>query len=651
MINKILIVDDEPNNLDVLRNCLCDAGFEVMVAINGEKALKRVAYIKPDLILLDVMMPGMDGFETCRRLKKNEVTKDTPIIFITAKTETVNKVEGLNMSAVDYISKPFQTDEVIARINKHLTIHNLRKQLEVQNTQLRDYVYHLESLATLGKAINETQDVVQIMDNAMQVTLAVFKCDRAWLLYPCDPNVVSWSVQVEATTPECPGAKKLNIDIPMEPAISKIMKNTLSTSEPIVFGPDREYKVPQSTTEQFSVQSQLCLAIYPKIGKPWLFGIHQCSHTRIWTDDEVNLFQEFGQQIGVSLGLSISVEELHKNQECLSRKSYHNFVGASIPMQIIYQTIDDVASSEASILITGESGTGKELCAEAIYKESDRADKPFKICNCAVIPANLLESHLFGHIKGAFTGADSEQNGLVVQANGGTLFLDEIGELSLSMQSSLLRFVQTKTFHKVGSHKSEKADVRLIYATNRNLLIEIKAGRFREDLYFRINPVEINLPALCKRGQDILLLAKFFLFKFAKKEQKDRQGFSHEAEKMLLKYEWPGNVRQLQGVIHSLVILGKGKVITAEMLEVKLFSKEAEYESSSLPSSGYLLNNDEKPNVILTSNDAIRPFEEIEQEVINKAIEYCDGGVVKAAKLLGISRTTIYRKQLRKSSK
>ncbi|MDM8560543.1 sigma 54-interacting transcriptional regulator [Candidatus Parabeggiatoa sp. HSG14] len=650
MTNKILIVDDEPNNLDVLRDCLYDAGFKVMVAKDGEKALKRIAHTKPDLILLDIIMPGMDGFETCRRLKQNEVTKDTPIIFITAKTETVNKVKGLKMNAVDYITKPFQPKEVIARVNKHLTIHNLRKQLEVQNTQLQNYVYHLESLASLGKAINGAKSMTEMMNNALQVTLAVFNCDRAWLLYPCEPNVSSLQVPMEVTRAEYPGANVLNTDIPMDPKISKVMKTTLSANGPVAFGPNYKNKIPSIINEKFSVQSQLCLAIQPKTGKPWQFGIHQCSHARIWTETEIKLFQEFGQQIGVSLELSISVEELQKTQERLSRKFYHNFVGASKLMQVIYQTIDDVASSEASILITGESGTGKELCAEAIYKESKRADKPFMICNCAVIPANLLENHLFGHAKGAFTGADDEQNGLVTQVNGGTLFLDEIGELSLSMQSSLLRFVQTKTFHKVGSHKPEKADVRLIYATNRNLLIEIKAGRFREDLYFRINPVEINLPALCERGQDILLLAEFFLFKFAKQEQKDWRGFSHEAEKMLLKYEWPGNVRQLQGVIHSLVILGKGNVITVEMLKAKI-STDIKNEDSYFLSSGNLLNSDEKPNVILTSNDVVRPLEEIEQEVINKAIECCNGSVVKAAKLLGISRSTIYRKQQRKPSK
>jgi len=314
MPNKILIVDDEPNNLDVLRNCLRETGFKVLVAQSGEAALKRVERIKPDLILLDVMMPGMDGFETCRHLKKIEVSKDTPIIFVTAKTDSVDKVKGLELCAVDYISKPFQTTEVIARVNKHLTIHNLQKQLEAKNVQLQDHVYHLSSLATLGKAINETQNMAQMMDNAMQVTLSVFKCERAWLMYPGDPNASSWQVPIEITTPEYPGANILNIDIPMDSAVSEFIRNTLSATGPIAFGSKYEHKLPV-IAEQFSVQSKLCLAIHPKIGKPWIFGLHQCSHARVWTENELRLFREFGQHICQSLGLFLSLNELQKAKE------------------------------------------------------------------------------------------------------------------------------------------------------------------------------------------------------------------------------------------------------------------------------------------------------------------------------------------------
>jgi len=645
MPNKILIVDDEPANLELQRSYLHDANFKVEEASDGETALKQVNHFKPDLILLDVMMPGIDGFETFRRLKKNEVTKDTPIIFLTAKTDPVAKVKGLKIGAVDYIIKPFHGDELIARINKHLAISNLRKQLEAKNAQLQDYVFHIESIAALEKAISDTQNIAQMMDNAMKVTLSVFKCDRAWLLYPCDPNAPSFRVPIEVTTPEYPGAHILNTDIPKEAEVSDIMKDALSATGPIAFGSNYEHKVP-SIAEQFSVQSQLCLAINPKIGKPWILGLHQCSYARVWTENELKLFSEFGQQIGVSLGLSISFEEFQKSEKRSSRERYHDFIGASMPMQTVYHMIDNVAASKAPILITGETGTGKELCVEAIHKESKRADKPFVVCNCAAIPENLQESHFFGHLKGAFTGAINDQKGLVSQADGGTLFLDEIGELPLLMQSTLLRFMQTKTFSKVGNHQLEKVDVRFICATNRDLLAEIKAGRFREDLYHRINVIEIELPALRQRGQDILRLAKFFLHQFAKEEQKDIQSFSAEAEKKLLRYEWFGNVRELQNTIHNVVLLNGGKVITAEMLAAKL-GKNVDNDIPPPPNQCKSLNYKDNlsfSTIARFSDNIIRPFEEIEKEVILKTIEYCDGNVCKAANVLKISHGTIYNK-------
>ena len=280
------------------------------------------------------------------------------------------------------------------------------------------------------------------------------------------------------------------------------------------------------------------------------------------------------------------------------------------------------------------------MCAEAIHKESNRAAQPFVIFDCAAVPKELMESQLFGHVKGAFTNAIEDRQGAAMQANGGILFLDEIGEIPFNLQSILLRFIQTRTFRQVGSDKVKRVNIRLLCATNRNLLAEVKAGQFREDLYYRINVIEMKLPALRERGQDILLLAKFFLFKFAEQERKSFQSFSPEAEKMLLGYEWPGNVRELRGIIHNLVILNKGKVITAEMLKAKIST-----EVSVCHPSDNLLDGKEKPNIALTSDDVIRPFEEIEREAIVKAIEYCDGNVYKAAKLLGIGKTTLYRKQ------
>jgi len=307
---RILIVDDEPSNLYILNHYLDVAGFEVMIANSGEAALKRVAHVKPDLILLDINMPpGIDGFETCRCLKNNELMQDTPIIFITAKTEPVDKVKGLELGAVDYITKPFQAVEVIARVKKHITINKLYKQLAFKNAQLQEHIHHLESLETLGKVINETQNKEEMMDNAINVTLSVFNCDRAWLLYPCDPNAPSLRVSIESTRSD--GANILNTDISV---VSEVMRDTFSAKAPLAFGHEYEHKVPSIIAEQFSVQSMLCQAIRPKIGKPWMLGLHQCSDARVWTKNEIKLFRDFGQHISDSLGLFLSLEEIQNNE-------------------------------------------------------------------------------------------------------------------------------------------------------------------------------------------------------------------------------------------------------------------------------------------------------------------------------------------------
>jgi len=257
-------------------------------------------------------------------------------------------------------------------------------------------------------------------------------------------------------------------------------------------------------------------------------------------------------------------------KKTLARDHYHGFVGASMPIQAVYKTIDAAAPSNATVFITGESGTGKEVCAEAIKIQSPRANKPFVAINCGAIPRDLIESELFGHIKGAFTGAHSERKGAILEAHEGTLFLDEIGEMPLDLQTKLLRFLQNSEVQKVGSSKVQKVDVRVICATNRDPFEEVQAGRFREDLYYRLNVLPIELPPLRERGSDIVLLAETFLRKFAKEEGKSFQNLSAKVEQVLCHYPWPGNVRQLQNVIRNIVVLHTGDIVLPEHLPAPL---------------------------------------------------------------------------------
>jgi two-component system repressor protein LuxO len=328
-------------------------------------------------------------------------------------------------------------------------------------------------------------------------------------------------------------------------------------------------------------------------------------------------------------------------EETFKRQQYHKLIGTSKPMQTIYHIIDNVATSKASILITGESGTGKELCMEAIHKESRRKNKPIVAINCAAIPSELMESEMFGYVKGAFTGAVSEKLGAAHQADGGTLFLDEIGEMDLTLQTKLLRFVQTGTFRRVGGHKEDQVDVRFICATNCDLLAKIKAGQFREDLYYRLNVIPLKLPALRQRGGDILLLARTFLNKYAQKEQKTFTEFTSEVEKIFLSYDWPGNVRQLQNVIHNIVVLNKGPIVTTAMLPPL-------EEVLSINSKATPPQNSETEIALTTSPNTvtqeIHPLWQLEKKAIEEAIEYCDGNIALAAKLLEISKSNIYNK-------
>ena len=326
-------------------------------------------------------------------------------------------------------------------------------------------------------------------------------------------------------------------------------------------------------------------------------------------------------------------------REQYERDSYFGFIGSSLPMQGIYRIIESAAPSNATVFITGESGTGKEVCAEAVHKQSPRKDKPFIALNCAAIPRDLMESEIFGHTKGAFTGAVSERKGAASLADGGTLFLDEIGELELDLQSKLLRFVQTGTFQKVGSGKQERVDVRFVCATNRDPLKEVEAGRFREDLYYRLHVIPISLPPLRERGVDVLQLARRLLQQYAREEGKCCECFAPATEEVFENYDWPGNIRELQNVIRNIVVLNNTKVITPELLPSPLNRFASAVASSSSPP----VPLEKKPDN--RKNKDIQPLWLAEKEIIEHAIAACDGNIPRAAALLEISPSTVYRKK------
>jgi DNA-binding NtrC family response regulator len=326
-------------------------------------------------------------------------------------------------------------------------------------------------------------------------------------------------------------------------------------------------------------------------------------------------------------------------QDSLDRDNFHGFVGSSIPMQAVYRIIESAASSRASVFITGESGSGKEVCADAIHNEGVRRDRPFIALNCAAIPRELMESEIFGHVKGAFTGASGERKGAASMADGGTLFLDEIGEMDLALQSKLLRFVQTGTFQQVGGNKIETVDVRFICATNRDPLEMVAKGTFREDLYYRLHVIPIHLPALRECGSDVMLIASKYLQEYAQEESKDFKGFTPEAAYVLSRYQWPGNVRQLQNILRNIVVLQNGELVTQDMLPALLNSMEG---TKTIEPDQPL----ETHGVVRSGIESIKPLWEVEKDAIEGAIAACDGNIPRAAALLEVSPSTIYRKRL-----
>ena len=341
-------------------------------------------------------------------------------------------------------------------------------------------------------------------------------------------------------------------------------------------------------------------------------------------------------------------------QSDIDRSTYCGFIGGSLPMQAVYRIIDSAARSKATVFVTGESGTGKEVCAEAIHRRSPRAEKAFIAINCGAIPKDLMESEIFGHVKGAFTGAVADREGAATRADGGTLFLDEIGEMDLNLQVKLLRFIQTGSFQKVGGSKMEVVDIRFVCATNKNPIEEVAAGRFREDLFYRLNVIPIQLPSLHERDDDVLAIAQNFLETFSQEEDRTFQRFSAETAAVFLEYSWPGNVRQLQNVVRNIVVLNEGDQVESDMLPPPLDEHAARIPKASaeglppdLPrAAGSAVTTAAAGDHWLPATPAeIRPLGDMERDIIERCIALCDDNIPKAASHLNISASTIYRKK------
>ncbi len=438
---RLLVVDDEPSMLDMLTLLFADEGYAVETARSTEEARRVLAQGGLDLVLCDIMMPDGNGLDLLREIKTSN--PNAPVIMMTAYTSTKSAIDAMKLGAFDYISKPFDVDELKIIVQKALE----RAELVDENVYLR--------------------------------------------------------------------------------------------------------------------------------------------------------------------------KELEK------KYTFNNIIGRSARMQAIFSLIERIARTASTVLIQGESGTGKELIARAIHYASPRAANRILAINCGALPENLLESELFGHERGAFTGAVRDKKGLFQEANRGTLFLDEIGEMSLTMQVKLLRALQERKIRKVGGNTEESVDVRVIAATNQNLEERIAKGEFREDLFYRINVIPIQLPPLRQRREDVPLLVDFFLQKYCKEMSLSPRQISIDAMRMLEGYDWPGNVRELENMIERTLALSHGETITTKDMPVQLLThRKSHGEIVTLPEEGL---------------DLEAYLEDIRAQLMVQGLERTNGVQTQAAELLGMS--------------
>lgn len=532
--STILLVDDNPTNLQLLFGTLKGLGHKLLVAKSGEDALKVALWAQPDLILLDILMAGIDGFETCARLKQNPQTEEIAVIFLSALDDTDDKIKGLSMGAVDYIAKPFQAEEVIARVETHLTIARLRTELAERNRQLE---------AANQPILDSVGDGIYGLDLEGKITFA----------NPAAMQLTGFSK--EALIGQ--SAHELHLYARwdgspchfIETGIYQTLKQGVAQeSDSDVFW--------RQSGDHFAV-SWTCTPIK---GAGEVQGAVLAFRDITHRKRQEHALRDAMAEVE-SLRDRLQAENAYLQAEMKSEGRFGSIVGESAALKAVLDQIDQVAPTNSSVLVNGESGTGKEAMARAIHDLSARRDRPLIKVNCGAITPTLIESELFGHEKGAFTGASKQRQGHFELADGGTIFLDEIGELPLDAQVKLLRVLQEQEISRLGSESAIKVDVRVIAATNRDLVDMVEKGTFRMDLFYRLNVFPITVPPLRERSEDIPLLVKKFLADQARTQGRSFSRISEDGMRLLMGYNWPGNIRELQNVIERAAILARDKVV------------------------------------------------------------------------------------------
>ena len=557
MKQRILVVDDEESIRYTFDSLLTDEGYDVATAASYDEAVSSVSESSFDLLFVDIIMQGKNGIELLRHVKKGN--PNAQVIIITGAPSVDTAAEALRIGALDYLVKPVRQKDLI----KAARLAFRHKQLSDEKDRCRSNVEAIFKSVKDGiVTVDENMRVVDV--NAAALKLCGFKKDD-------DPGAF-----LRAVISGCGGA------------CVEVLKETLANRKAMALRhiECRRKNVPKQ--------------IVSVSASPLIDHMDRFSGCVMVLRDETRLFD-----------LEQSVKE---------NIAFNRLIGVSMQMKKVKSLIKVLAVVQATVLITGESGTGKELTVEALHRAGDRSTGPLVKINCGALTDSILESELFGHVQGAFTGAIKDRIGRFQMADGGIIFLDEIGDISPKMQLQLLRVVETMSFERVGSPNPEQVDVRVVAATNRDLATKVEAGEFRQDLYYRLNVVQLNLPPLRARKDDIPLLTRHMIEKFNHKFKKEIKAVSSDVEKLFHQHHWPGNVRELEHAIEHAFILCNQNVIALAHLP-------AEIQNQSYGVTAF--NNLDKVT---------------EAEAIERALEETDGNKTKAARMLSMSRRTIYRK-------
>ena len=581
----ILVVDDEESLRHTFKIFLKREGYgPIVLASNFEEAVGELTSQSFDLIISDIVLGGNSGIDLLKRIR--ELNINCPVIMVTGYPHVDTASEALRLGAFDYIQKPVEKDQLLKTARLALQQYKLQHEKQKAEDEKELYRSYLDTL------FGSVSDSIITIDQAMNI----IKMNQAATTFFSSINPAI----MENTNLSVSCADNNNCFFKED--VEKVLRSGIEI---------KEHRIEFTTNTMTRKVISICISPL-KDGRG---GFH---------------------------GVVIVIRDMTALTEVTSSKqriSFHRMVGASPAMQTVYTMIENVGKVDSSVLITGESGTGKELATEALHNESHRKNRPLVKVDCTAIPENLLESELFGHKKGSFTGADQDRMGRILQADGGTLFLDEIGDISSMMQLRLLRFLQEKTFYPVGRDTPIQVDVRIIAATNVNLREKVQLGKFREDLYFRLRVIDIILPPLRERTGDVPLLANNFMQYYTQQIGKPISGISDQAMKLLSSYSWPGNIRELEHVIERACVLCNGATIASEQLPHEIVHQIP----MNRPNASPLRQGGEfqSPDQPLYPD----PYQgnSIESRII-AALRKSGGNKAKAARLLSIDRSTLYRK-------